>query len=147
MTVLARLLGGRTRSLTWRLGFAYTVIAAVLLAVVLALTNAIVERARRIADAAEVEAHGRIAQGEEGLGQRLCHLVIERPALQRVRVRHQRNAGQWNVRHVADHLDQSDGSVDCRSFGCPRRQIFSRSTISPPTTWRSMISSMSSLST
>ena len=49
------LLGGRGASLGWRLGLAYAAIAAVLLAVVLVLTNGIVERALIDSTAARLE--------------------------------------------------------------------------------------------
>jgi two-component system OmpR family sensor kinase len=66
----ARLLGGRGTSLSWRLGLAYTVIAGVLLAAVLALTNAIVERAliESTADRLEIEAGLIASQSDTGRG-------------------------------------------------------------------------------
>ena len=66
----ARLLGGRGTSLGWRLGLAYAVIAGVLLAVVLALTNAVVERAliESTADRLEIEAGLIASQSDIGRG-------------------------------------------------------------------------------
>ena len=67
MAAPRRLLGGRGGSLAWRLGLAYAVIAAVLLAVVLALTNGIVERALIDSTAARLEIEaGLIASESEG---------------------------------------------------------------------------------
>jgi len=67
MAAPRRLLGGRGGSLGWRLGLAYAVIAAALLAVVLALTNGIVERALIDSTAARLEIEaGLIASESEG---------------------------------------------------------------------------------
>ena len=67
MAAPSRLLGGRGGSLGWRLGFAYAAIAAVLLAVVLVLTNGIVERALIDSTAARLEIEaGLIASESEG---------------------------------------------------------------------------------
>ena len=58
------------------------------------LADAVVERASRLADAAEIEAHAGVAQREERLGERLRDLVVERAALQRMRMRDERDAAR-----------------------------------------------------
>ena len=59
---------------------------------VVGLADAVVERARRTADAAEIEAHRGVAQRDERLGERLHDLVVERAALLRMRMRDERDA-------------------------------------------------------
>jgi two-component system OmpR family sensor kinase len=70
MTALARLIGPRAASLSWRLALAYTVIAGVLLVVVLALTSAIVERALidSTSDRLEIEAGLIASESDVGRG-------------------------------------------------------------------------------
>ena len=59
---------------------------------VVGLAAPFVERAVGRAHAAEIEPHRGVAQREERLRQRLRDLVVERPALQRMRMRDQRDA-------------------------------------------------------
>ena len=99
------------------------------------------------ADAAKIEAHAGIAKREEGLGERLHDLVLERAALLRVRMGDERNPARSGVRGVDHQLQRAGGAFDDQALGSLWRQIRSLSTISPPTTWRSMISSMSARST
>jgi two-component system, OmpR family, sensor kinase len=68
MVARARLLGGQAASLRWRLGLAYALIAAVLLAVVLGLTNAIVEQALIEATAARLEIEAGLIASESDTG-------------------------------------------------------------------------------
>ena len=68
MEALKRPLCGRAASLRWRLGLAYTVIAGVLLAVVLALTGAIVERALIDSTAARLEIEAGLIASESDTG-------------------------------------------------------------------------------
>ncbi len=111
------------------------------------LAYAVVERALGFADTAKVEAHAGIAKREEGLGERLHDLVLERAALLRVRMGDERNPARSGVRGVDHQLQRAGRAFDDQALGSLRRQIRSLSTISPPTTWRSMISSMSARST
>ena len=120
---------------------------------VLGLADALVERAVRRADTAEVEPHRHVVEREERLGERLRDLVVERAALQRVRMRDERDAAPGCRRRVADDLERPRGAVDhgplgdARETGEALRQMTSLSTISPFTTCRSTISSMSARST
>ena len=114
---------------------------------IVGLTRAVVERALGLADAAEIETHGCVAQSEKRLRERLRDLVVERAALQRMRMGDERNAARRLRRRVDDDLQRAGGAVDDEALGGLRRQITSLSTISPPSTWRSMISSMSARST
>jgi two-component system, OmpR family, sensor kinase len=68
MVATSRPLGGRATSLSWRLALAYTVIAGVLLAVVLALTNAVVERALIDSTAARLEIEAGLIASESDAG-------------------------------------------------------------------------------
>ena len=101
----------------------------------------------RLPDAAEVEADGGVAQRVERLRERLRHLVVERAALQRMRVGDERDAARRVLGDVLRDLEGARRAGDRAALGRPRRQMRSLSTISPPTMCRSMISSMSARST
>ncbi len=111
------------------------------------LAVAFIEGASGRADTTEVEAHGHVAQREERARQCLRHLVVERAALQRVRMGDERDALRRAFRDIADDLKQARRPGDglaLRGTGC---QMRSRSTTSPFTMCRSTISSISSRST
>ena len=84
----------------------------------------------------------------ERLGQRLHDLVVERAALQRMRMRDQRDAGQRGIRTLQIDLERPGRPVD-RPAVRRSRGVKSSAARRPrrATTWRSMISSMSSRST
>jgi len=114
---------------------------------IVGLAVAVVKRAPRGADAAKVEAHGDVAQAEECLRERLRDLVVERAALQWMRMRDQRQPRGRHRGRVDDDFKIAGGAGDDFPLGGARRQISRRSTILPPATCESMISSMSSRST
>lgn len=68
MVAPERLLSGGAASLRWRLGLAYALIAAVLLAVVLGLTNAVVERALIEGTASRLEIEAGLIASESDTG-------------------------------------------------------------------------------
>jgi len=68
MAAPAGLMGGGAASLRWRLGLAYALIAAVLLAVVLGLANAVVERALIEGTASRLEIEAGLIASESGTG-------------------------------------------------------------------------------
>ena len=113
---------------------------------IVGLADAVIECTFAVARAAEVETHACVAERDEGLGERLCDLVVQRPALQRMRMRDQRNAARRGIGHVERDFKRSGRTGDARTRFASR-QIFSLSTTRPWTMCESMISSMSSRST
>src|SRR5205814_6657103 len=85
-------------------------------------------------------------QRKECLGECVNHLVVERPALGWQRMRDERDTGRRGYRRIDDNFERADRTVDHFALGRLRRQMRSLSTILPPTTCESMISSMSSRS-
>jgi hypothetical protein len=61
---------------------------------IVGLADAVVERAFRAPDTAKIESRRDVAHREEGLGERLRDLVVERAALLRMRMRDQRDAAR-----------------------------------------------------
>src|SRR5437764_1102420 len=117
---------------------------------IVGLAHAIVERALALPDAAEVEAHAGIVERDEGLGERLRNLVVERAALLRMRVSDERDAARLLVgmrRGQVERDFERPGRTGDRGPLLSARQILSLSTTLPCTTCESMISSMSWRST
>jgi hypothetical protein len=65
---------------------------------------AFVERALRLPDAAKVEANGRVAQRIESLGERLRNFVVERAALERMRMGDKGDAARRSLGDVLSDL-------------------------------------------
>jgi hypothetical protein len=108
------------------------------------------------ADAAEIHPYSRITELVEGARQGLRDLVVHRAAVQRMRMRNQRDASRgWKVvggGQVERAFELTGSAAYEEFFGLDihagmRVQIFRRSTTLPPIRWLSMISSISSLST
>src|SRR6478672_7136037 len=114
---------------------------------IIRLADAFGKRARRPADAAEIETRRDVAHCVERLRQRVRDLVVERSALQRVRMADECYAARRCRRCVDDDLDVAGRAGDDEPLGIARRQMRSLSTISPPIRCRSTISSISCLST
>ena len=115
---------------------------------ILDLAAALVVRAFARADAAEVRPPGRVAEVDEGARQRLHHLVVERAAVQRMRVRDERDAARLRLRARRPRtrsVPPGRRSSSRRRAGA--HHIRSRSTTRPCRRCSSMISSMSARST
>ena len=110
------------------------------------LADSVVESSFAVACAAKVESYAGVAQCNEGLGKRLRDLVVQRPALQRMRMRDQRDSARCSVGYVQCNFERACGAGDPRTQFAAR-QIFNLSTTRPCTTCESMISSMSWRST
>ncbi|MCY1543212.1 hypothetical protein D9M68_790180 [compost metagenome] len=84
---------------------------------VVLLGDAVVMLAGGRADAAEVGAHGGIAQLHEGARQRLRDLVVLGAAEQRMRVGNQRQAARLALRQVHRNVDRADGAGNGKYLG------------------------------
>src|SRR5918992_2990905 len=100
-----------------------------------------------LADAAKVRPPGLVAELDEGAGERLHHLVVERAAEERMRVRDERYAPRGSFRLVDCALDAARGAGDELATGARPHYILRRSTMRPFCRCSSMISSMSDWST
>src|SRR3954470_13094800 len=109
------------------------------------LAAAFVVAAFGLTDAAEVGTPGLVAQLDEGARQRLHHLVVERAAVKRVRMRDERDADGASVGGIDGALDAADRSGDELAAGAGPH-ILRRSTMRPCCRCSSMISSMSARS-
>ncbi len=114
---------------------------------VVGLADAFVERAFRGSDTTKIETRRDVVHRKERLREGLRDLVVERAALQRMRMRDERDAARRPFRHVQHEFERSRRAGDREALGRSGRQMRSLSTISPPMMCRSMISSMSWRST
>src|SRR5436190_16425491 len=99
-----------------------------------------------LADAAKVRPPRFVAELDESPRERLHHLVVERPAIERMRMRHQRNADSWALGPIHRALDAAGRAGDEFGSGAGPH-IFRRSTTRPCLKCSSMISSTSARST
>src|SRR5918912_1135726 len=91
------------------------------------LTPALIVRACGLANAAEIRTPRLVAELDKSARQRLHHLVVERAAKERMRMRDQRNADRGAVRRIHGALDTAHRSGDEFAAGT-RPHILSRST-------------------
>ena len=80
--------------------------------------------------ASKIESCGGVAQGGEGLGQRLHDLVVECPALKRVGMRDERDASHRAFGNIERDFERAGGAGDGAATLAPG-QIFSLSTTRP----------------
>ncbi len=117
---------------------------------ILGLAAPFVVRPLAGADAAEIRPHRDVTQFDKGLGQGLRHLVVQRAAVERMRVRHQRDAARRGGRVVDHSFNRAGRAGDQDAFRIGHdfyAQIFRRSTTWPFFRCDSTISSMSFSST
>src|SRR5712672_1528598 len=113
---------------------------------VFGLSAAFVVLAFRFADAAEIGPQRNVTQLDEGFRESLHDLVVERPAVERVRVSDERDAPLHGSGTIYDRLDPARASVDEDALERPAH-MSRRSTTRPPWRCSSMISSISARST
>ncbi len=109
--------------------------------------RAFVEYALALAYASEIESHGGITECIHCLGERLHHLVVQRSAVQRMRVRDDCIAASVISGIGDNNLEPSGRTVDMDFLLAACSQIRNRSTMTPLTRCLSMISSTSCWST
>ena len=110
---------------------------------ILELAAAFVVHALRFRRPAEVRTPGLVAELDEGARQGLHHLVVERAAEERVRVRDERDAAPRCLRLINRAFDAAGEADDELAPGTGRIYIRNRSTMRPFNRCSSMISSIS----
>src|SRR6267154_302089 len=113
---------------------------------VFGLSAAFVVLAFRFADAAEIGPQRNVAQLDEGFRESLHDLVVERPAVERMRMSDDRRASERGFGAIYDRLDPARASVDEDALERPAH-MSRRPTTRPPWRCSSMISSISARST
>src|SRR5437867_4621969 len=113
---------------------------------ILGFAPAFVVHALGGADAAEVGAQRHVAELEEGSRESLHDLVVERPAVERVRMGDERRAARCTCRTLDDGLDPARRTVDEDALARPAH-MRRRATTRPALRCSSMISSISARST
>ena len=101
---------------------------------VFGFADSLVERSGGATHATEIEAGRGVTQFRERSRERLRDLVVERSALQRMRMADERDALGRRCRDVENALDRADRPDDLEALDAARRQMRSLSTISPPMT-------------
>ncbi len=89
---------------------------------IIGFAGAVVECAGASADAAKIESDAGVAQRRESLRQRLHDLVVHRPALQRMRVRDQRNAARRLLGQIERELERAGRPGDRHTLFAARHQ-------------------------